>query len=157
MANATVPDPSYAGRTYPPSEPVLVTAERIAEFAAAIGATSPLHTARREARRAGYRDVVAPPTFAVRLAQQTEQQYVADPEAGIDFSRVVHAEEKFVHHRPIMAGDELTATLRVDSVKSVGGNAMITTTVRMTDDSDNPVSDVTSSLIVRAAEEGEAA
>jgi len=31
-------DPSFAGRTYPPTEPYLVGREKIREFAAAIGA-----------------------------------------------------------------------------------------------------------------------
>ena len=34
------------------------------------------------ATEAGFSDVVAPPTFAVVIAQRCEAQYVSDPDAG---------------------------------------------------------------------------
>ena len=100
-------NPDFVGRTYPPSGPYAVDAALIAAFAAAVGAADPVHTDAEAARAAGYADVVAPPTMAVRFSQQSERAYVTDPEAGIDFSRVVHGEQRFVHHRPITAGDEV--------------------------------------------------
>ena len=103
-------------------------AAAIREFAEAVGSTDPVHTALREAARArGYRDVIAPPTFAVLIAQQCDGQLIDDPEAGIDFRRVVHGEQRFVHHRPITAGDEVVGTLTVDAVREAGGHAMVTT------------------------------
>ena len=99
----------FQGRTYPPSGPYAVDAASLAAFAAAVG-TDPVHTDPEAARAAGYRDVIAPPTFAVSIAQQCDRQFVEDPEAGIDFSRVVHGEQRFVH-RPITAGDEVIGTL----------------------------------------------
>jgi acyl dehydratase len=77
----------FIGRTYPPSGPYAVTADDIAAFAAAVRATDPIHTDAEAARAAGYADVVAPPTFIVRFEQQCTRDYVADPEAGIDYSR----------------------------------------------------------------------
>ena len=65
----------------------------IAAFAAAVGATDPVHTDAEAARAAGYRDVIAPPTLAVRFDQLASREYVLDPEAGIDYSRVVHGEQ----------------------------------------------------------------
>ena len=79
------------------------------------------------ARARGYRDVIAPPTFAVLIAQQCDAQLIADPEAGIDFSRVVHGEQRFVHHRPLTAGDDVVGMLHVDAVREAGGHAMVTT------------------------------
>src|SRR3712207_7020130 len=35
-------------------------------------------------------------------------------------SRVVHGEQRFVHHRPIVAGDRLVATVHVDGVDTRG-------------------------------------
>ena len=95
----------FVGRIYPPSGPYAVSAEDIAAFAAAVGATDPVHTDVEAARAAGYADVIAPPTMAVIWEQRSSRAYVADPEAGIDYSRVVHGEESFAHHRPIVAGD----------------------------------------------------
>ncbi len=146
---STTPDPSFAGKVYPPGAPAVVSGAKIAEFAAATGATSPLHTDPEAARAAGHADVLAPPTFLVSLAQQAEADYIRDPAAGIDFSRVVHGEEGFVLHRPVVAGDSLTPTLTVENVRLVGGNAMITTRVEFADDHGDDVATVRSSLVVR--------
>ena len=70
---------------------------------------------------------MAPPTFAIIVAQRADAQLIEDPESGIDFSRVVHADQRFTHHRPIVAGDRLVAELHVDGVRAMGGGAMITT------------------------------
>ena len=111
-------NPDFVGRSYPPTAPYAVDASLIAAFAAAVGADDPVHTDAEAARAAGYPDVIAPPTMAVRFSQQSERAYVRDPEAGIDFSRVVHGEQRFVHHRPITAGDEVVGTTTVDAVRS---------------------------------------
>ena len=59
-------NPDFAGRTYPPSGPYAVDAALIAAFAAAVGSTDPVHTDAAAAQAAGYGDVIAPPTMAVR-------------------------------------------------------------------------------------------
>jgi acyl dehydratase len=138
-----------AGAVYPPSPAYEVGREKIAEFAAGIGSTDPAHRDPAAARALGYPDVIAPPTFAVLVAQRSEFQLIQDPGAGVDFSRVVHGEERFRHHRPIAAGDRLVATLHVDVVREVGGHSMITTRVEIADDAGTPVSTVTSTLVVR--------
>lgn len=140
---------SFEGRAYPPSPPYAVGREHIRDFAAVLGASSPLHADVEAARAAGYRDVVAPPTFAVVLAQRVESQFIADPEAGVDFTRVVHGEEKFVHHAPLVAGDEVVGVLHVDRVRAVGAHAMVSTRVELSTVQGAPRTTVTSSLVVR--------
>lgn len=142
-------DPSFVGRVYPPGEPYPVTREQLSAFAEAVGATHPAHSDPRAAQALGYPDVVAPPTWAVVVAQRSEAQYVDDPAAGIDFSRVVHAEERFSHVRPIVAGDRLVTTLHVDGVVERAGLAMVTTRVEVADDAGESVATVTSTLAVR--------
>lgn len=142
-------DTTFAGRTYPPSPVYEVGREKIAEFAAAVGSDDPAHREVAAARALGHPDVVAPPTFAVVVAQRCEAQYVADPASGIDFDRVVHGEERFVHHRPIVAGDRLVCTLHVDSVRVRSGHGMVTTRVEIADEAGEPVSTVTSMLVAR--------
>ncbi|MCL6424278.1 MaoC family dehydratase N-terminal domain-containing protein [Brachybacterium sp. JHP9] len=143
------PDPGFAGRTYPEGPVHTVSAAKIAEFARATGADHPLHTDPDAAAAAGYAGLVAPPTFLVSLAQETEAEYIADPAAGIDFSRVVHGEEGFVLHRPVVAGDQLVPVLTVESIRSAGGHSMISTRVDMADPDGAPVATVRSSLVVR--------
>lgn len=142
-------NPDFAGRAFPPGDPVAVTREQIVAFADAIGAQAPAHRDPAVAQSLGYPDVVAPPTFAVRLAQQCEAALVQDPEAGIDFSRVVHGQEGFVHHRPIVAGDTLTGTLHVDTMREAGGHGMVSTRVELVGADGAAVTTVTSTIVVR--------
>jgi acyl dehydratase len=147
---------SFSGREYPPDEVYEVGRQKIREFAEAVAAGDPVHPAHTDpdaARALGYADVIAPPTFAVIVAQRSDARLVEDPEAGIDFSRVVHGEQRFVHHRPITAGDRLVATLHVDSVREAGGHAMVTTRSEIATEGGEPVCTATSTLVVR----GEAA
>jgi len=142
-------DTTLVGRTYAPTETYPVSAVKIAEMAAATGSAHPAHTDRDAARALGYDDVVAPPTFAVVVAQRAEQAYIADPASGIDFSRVVHAEERFTHHRPIVAGDRLRTTVHVDAITERAGITMVSTRAEIADDAGAPVATVRSTLAVR--------
>lgn len=124
-------NPDYIGREYPPNTTYVVSREKIRDFAVAVGAGHGAHNDLGAAKALGYRDLVAPATFPVVIAQKTEAQYIEDPEAGIDFSKVVHADERFTYTRPIVAGDELVPVLRVVSIISRGGISLVTTEVRI--------------------------
>jgi acyl dehydratase len=117
---------SFIGRSYPPTPVYRVSREKIREFADAINDTNPAYRDVAAARALGHADVVAPPTFAIVLTLPAGAQLVADPEAGIDYSRVVHGEQRFVHTRPIVAGDELEVTLTVENIRMAAGNELIT-------------------------------
>ncbi|MGL5819833.1 MAG: FAS1-like dehydratase domain-containing protein [Phycicoccus sp.] len=147
-------NPDFVGRTYPPDGPHHVDATAIAAFAAAVGATDPVHTDPEVARAAGYADVVAPPTMAVRLAQSADRAYVTDPDAVIDYSRVVHGEQRFVHHRPLTAGDDVVGTVTVDAVRSAGGHAMVTTRTELATVGGVALATCTSTIVVRGGEGG---
>jgi acyl dehydratase len=147
-------NPAIQGRSYPPTQPYLVGREKVREFARAVFSADPLSLDPDAARAAGYADVVAPPTFAVVVQEHTLAQLLADEDAGIDFSRVVHGEQRFSFARPIVAGDELTATLTVTSVKSLGGNSMVTAESAIRDAAGDHVVTAISTLVVRAEEEG---
>ena len=140
------------GRSFPPTPPYLVGREKVREFAAAVFATDPVSFDVAAAQAAGHADLVAPPTFAVVVQQLTLDQLLADPEAGIDFSRVVHGDQRFTFSRPIVAGDELTATLTVTSVKSLGAHSMVTAESVIVDDTDEHVVTTVSTLVVRGDE-----
>jgi acyl dehydratase len=142
-------NPELQGRSYPATPPYLVGREKVREFARAVLATSPLNLDPEAARAAGYADVVAPPTFPIVIAEATLQQLLADEDAGIDFSRVVHGDQRFSYTRPIVAGDELTARMTVTSVKTLAGNAMVTSETEVTDASGAHVVTTTSSIVVR--------
>lgn len=138
------------GRVYPSQGTYQVGREKIREFARAIKAKNELHYSVEAAQAAGYADLVAPATFAIILAQQADAQLINDPEAGIDFSRVVHADQRFTHHRPIVAGDELVTEVHVDNVRVMGAGAMLTTREEISTVEGEKVTTCISSLLVRA-------
>jgi acyl dehydratase len=74
---------------------------------------------------------------------------LADKEAAIDFSRVVHGDQRFIHVRPIVAGDELTSELKVASVKTLAGNSMVTFETQIFDSGNFLVCTAISTLVVR--------
>ncbi|WP_432547307.1 FAS1-like dehydratase domain-containing protein [Kineococcus sp. SYSU DK004] len=151
-SNPVTVDESFQGRVYPVGPAVSVTADAVRAFARAVRAGHPAHHDAEAARALGHADVVAPPTFAVVLAQRADAQFVQDPAAGVDFSRVVHGEQTFTHHRPIVAGDEVVAQLHVDRVRVVAGNAMVTTRSELRTAAGEPVCTAVSTLVVRGAD-----
>ena len=145
-------DPSFVGRSWPATAPYQVGREKIREFATAIGATDAEYHDPEAARALGYADVVAPPTFPVVVQEHTLAQLLGDPEGGIDFSRVVHGDQRFSFSRPVVAGDELTATLTVTSIKTLGGHAMVTAESVINDADHQHVVTAISTLVVRGDE-----
>ena len=117
----------YAGRTFPPGKPYEVSRVKIAEFASAIGEPSPLCRDRDAAVKAGYPDVIAPPTFATTITMGSTKGIQDDPGLGLDYSMVVHGEQSFTHARPLHAGDIVVATSSIQSIRAVGSMSMMTT------------------------------
>jgi acyl dehydratase len=144
-------DRELVGRSYPPSAVYEVGRAKVAEFATAIGADDPVHRDVEAARAAGHPDVIAPPTFAIVVSLEAAFVVLNDPDVGLDYSRVVHGEQRFVHHRPIRAGDRLVATTTIDAVRSVAGNDFLTTRVDLATEDGEPVCTATSMLVARGA------
>ena len=141
-------NPELVGLVLPPTDPYLVGREKVREFARAVLADAAVHTDPAAARALGYADVVAPPTFAMVIQDQTLQQLLALPDAGIELSRLVHAEQRFSYTRPIVAGDELSGTLSVTGIRTLGGNAMVTSDAVIVDAAGEHVVTATSVLLV---------
>ncbi|UJP10315.1 MaoC family dehydratase N-terminal domain-containing protein [Microbacterium sp. KUDC0406] len=145
-------NPDLVGREFPPTAPYLVGREKVREFARAVFADAPVHTDVDAAHAAGYADVVAPPTFAMVIQDHTLQQLLALEDSGIVLSRTIHAEQRFTYSRPIVAGDELTGRLRVTGIRTLGGNAMITSEAEITDADGAHIVTATSVLLVGEGE-----
>lgn len=145
-------NPELVGRVFPSTAPYLVGREKVREFARAVFADAPQHSDPAAARALGYADVVAPPTFAMVVQDLTLQQLLGDPDSGIELSRLVHAEQRFRYSRPIVAGDELTATLSVAGIRTLGGNAMITSEAEIVDAAGAHVVTTTSVLLAGEAD-----
>jgi hypothetical protein len=91
---------SFAGRTYP-AVTFEIDPERVAAFARAIGADP----------TAG-----VPPTFAaVYSLGATAPQLFEDPEAAIDFAKLLHAEQEFEWTRHPEPGETVSSQGRIAS------------------------------------------
>ena len=145
-------NPNVEGKKYPATDPYLVGREKIREFAHAVKSSNPMNFDVLPAQAAGYQDIIAPPTLAVVIQERSLGAVLSDPEADIDFSRVVHGDQRFVHVRPIVAGDELTSELSVASVKFVANLSMITFNTDIFDAQKELVCTAISTLIVRGEE-----
>jgi hypothetical protein len=126
-------DPSLVGRTFPPTRPYAVSAEKLREFAAATGTT--------------YDGGNAPATFPIVLAFEAMNGFLEA--VAVDLFRIVHGEQRFAYERPISPGDVLTATLTVSSLRQIGGADIIGTTSAVTDDSGAEICTGTATLVHR--------
>jgi acyl dehydratase len=141
-------NPDIQGKRYPRTAGYLVGREKVREFARAVMA-GPESLDLDYARANGHTDLVVPPTFPVVIQEQSLALVLSDPQSQIDFSRVVHGDQRFIYQRPIVAGDELTSELTVASVKSLGGNHMVSFETSIYDREDQLVCTAVSTLVVR--------
>ncbi|MPY80613.1 MAG: MaoC family dehydratase [Actinophytocola sp.] len=142
-------DQSFIGRSYPPGTPYQVSREKIAEFATAIGDTSALSHDPEVARASGHADVVAPPTMLTILTLGIVDVLVADPDLGLDYGRMVHGDQSFNHHRPVVAGDRLTIASTIEEIFTRAGNDFLTVRADIADDAGDPVCTGRAQLVVR--------
>ncbi|MBM7054470.1 MULTISPECIES: MaoC family dehydratase N-terminal domain-containing protein [Streptomyces] len=146
-------DQSFVGRTYPPTPAYEVGREKIREFAEAVGDTHPAYVDVDAARALGHADVIAPPTFVFSITYRAAGEVVQDPQLGLDYSRVVHGDQKFSYVRPVRAGDRLTVTSTIESIKSLAGNDVIDIRGDVHDEAGELVVTALTKLVARAAEE----
>ncbi|MER7661177.1 MULTISPECIES: MaoC family dehydratase N-terminal domain-containing protein [unclassified Streptomyces] len=146
-------DQSFVGRSYPPTSPYEVGREKIREFAEAVGDANAAYTDPEAAKALGHADVIAPPTFAFAITFRAAEDVVADPQLGLDYSRVVHRDQRFAYTRPVRAGDRLTVVSTIESIKSLAGNDVVEVRGEVHDETGEHVVTAWTKLVARAAEE----
>ena len=139
------------GKTYPP-QVYEVGREKVREFASAVGDPNPAYHDVDAARALGHADLVAPPTFAVVVTRGPQLAVIDDPDLGLDFSRVVHGDQKFAFARPIVAGDLLHTTASVASARTMAGNDILTIRSDVADGDGAADVSVFATLVARAVE-----
>jgi acyl dehydratase len=95
-----------------PAATYQVGREKIKEYARALGFENPVHFDVEAAREAGFRDVVAPPMFAVVYSGPALAPAILDPEVGINFATMVHGGQEFEWGEPACSGDEITTVAK---------------------------------------------
>jgi acyl dehydratase len=108
------------GKTYP-SMTYEVGLEKIREYANAVGADNPVHRDRDAAKAAGFRDVVAPPMFAVVFQFPAMFQPATDPDVGMNLAMLVHGGQDFTWEEPICVGDQITTEIAVKEIYEKDG------------------------------------
>jgi acyl dehydratase len=108
------------GKTWQPFE-YEVGREKVREFANAVGETNPVHHDPEAARAAGFRNVVAPPMFAVVYSAGAMGPAILDPEVGINLALMLHGSQEFEWDEPACAGDVITTTAKLDDVYEKDG------------------------------------
>jgi acyl dehydratase len=119
-------NPAYVGKTFEPSAPYEVSRVKIAEFATAIGEQSPLCYDKDAAIKAGYPDVIAPPTFAIVVSSAGASATIRDPGLGVNYAMVVHGEQSFSHARPLHAGDVVVSQTTIEKIRPIGKHTSVT-------------------------------
>jgi acyl dehydratase len=113
-------DTKAAGKEYDPVE-FEIEADRIRQYADAVGEQSDVHRDAEAAKAAGFRDVVAPPMFAVVYSAPAMGPAILDPEVGINFPAMVHGGQEFDWGEPVVAGDTITTKAKVNEIYEKDG------------------------------------
>ena len=125
-------NPDIVGRTFTGASAFAVTQESITQFCLAIG--EPDFT-------------IAPPTYSIKISL-TESETLLK-ESGLDWTRVVHGDQRFEIKRPIVAGDALVCSSTIENVRVLAGNEIVTVRSDLHNNSELLVSSW-STLVVRA-------
>ena len=125
-------NPDLVGRTFTSADSVTVTREAIQKFAEVIGETN---------------FDIAPPTFAISITLEKSQSLLQ--ESGLDWTRVVHGDQRFEIKRPIVAGDVFQCSSTIESARNMAGNEIVSVRSDLISASEVVVS-TWSTLVVRA-------
>ena len=125
-------NPDLVGRTFTSADSVTVTKEAIQKFAEVVGETN---------------FDIAPPTFAISITLDKSQSLLQD--SGLDWTRVVHGDQRFEIKRPIVAGDVFQRSSTIESARTMAGNEIVSVRSDLISGSELVVS-TWSTLVVRA-------
>jgi acyl dehydratase len=125
-------DAAAAGKVYPDA-PFTVDPERVAAFRAVFGEVGGV-----------------PATFVTAAEFTVIPNVVADPEVGLDFSRVLHGSQEYEFQRPLREGETLAIRSRIESIRSLGGNAFLALVTELVESDGDVVCTARSTLIERA-------
>jgi acyl dehydratase len=142
----------FVGRRARSHQPFEVTRGDIRRFAEAIGDASPVYVDPAAARSLGHPDVLAPPTFLITLGGGGGSGLLAEPGLGLQFAMLVHGEQEFVLHRPVHAGDRLDSETRIEDIRVVGRNELMTLVTDVSSDG-QPVATCRNTIVSRGTAE----
>ena len=101
--------------------------EKVREFAKAVKADDPASLDEEAAAELGYDGLVAPPTFVTILGKMVQADFMRKVDTGYETLQMVQVDQRFVFHKPILAGDVLHARMEVESVTERFGADIVVT------------------------------
>ncbi|BBY04144.1 FAS1-like dehydratase domain-containing protein [Mycobacterium seoulense] len=127
------------GSHYRAPDYFLVGREKIREFALAVKDDHPTHFSEEEAAAAGYDSLLAPLTFLAIAGRRVQLEIFTKFSIPINIARVIHRDQKFKFHRPIVAGDKLYFDTYLDSVIESHGTVLAEIRSEVTDADGEPL------------------
>jgi acyl dehydratase len=103
-------NPDSVGSTFAGTESITVSQSEIDAFCAVVGETD---------------STIAPPTFTIRITLTQFEEILTRPEIGLEWSRLVHGDQKFEIFTPVKAGDQLTCSATIESYRVAAGNEIV--------------------------------
>jgi len=92
---------------------------------------------------------IAPPTFTIRITLTQFEEILTRPEIGLDWSRLVHGDQRFEIFSPVKAGDNLTCAATIESYRLAAGNEIVSVRSDLKREGELVIS-AWSTLVVRA-------
>lgn len=144
-------DQSAVGRSFTPVT-ARVEPGRLRFFLNTLGEQNPLYRDEAAARAAGYPARPIPPTYLFCLElMDAERPFEFLTELNIDLARVLHGEQRFTYHAPVVVGDTLTFKSHVTNVadKKGGAMTMVVVETEVTNQHGAHVADTARTIVVR--------
>ncbi len=144
-------DQSAVGTTFTPVK-ARVEPGRLRYFFETLGETNPVYRDPAAVQAAGYAATPIPPTYLFCLEMMdSEKPFEFLEKLKIDLGRVLHGEQRFAYHAPVVVGDTLTFESRVTDVAQKKGGALtiIDVETRVTNQNGRHVADTVRSIVVR--------
>lgn len=104
-------NPDSVGSTFAGTDSITVSQSEVDAFCAVIGESD---------------TTIAPPTFTIRITLAQFEEILTRPEIGLDWSRLVHGDQKFEIYSPVKPGDALTCNATIESYRVAAGNEIVT-------------------------------
>ena len=121
------------GMVYKYPDTFVVGREQIRQYAKSVKADDPASHDEDAAAELGHSGLVAGPTFMAIFAVMIQNHFFQNVDVGLETMQIVQVDQKFLFHRPIKAGDELTGTMHILTVDERFGADIVTTRNVLTD------------------------
>ena len=92
----------------------VVGREQVRQYARAVKALDPATHDEAAAAELGHDALIAPLTFASIFAVMIQRHFFQHVDVGMETMQIVQVDQKFMFHRPIKVGDDLTGTMYVE-------------------------------------------